>query len=186
MDPDAFVSRCIECLAEGGGAREIAGLTRLALASQREDGQAWGKTEVLYCAANLMVVDLTLPPFATSAVHEHNLWAVVGVSEGCEIDELLEEHDGGLSPTARHQLRADDVLVLQPDCIHFIANPLPTPTRGIHVYGGNLGNVNRRMWDPATGVPRPMDFTVFEDWERALTARSAAKRAIVAPAIRSI
>lgn len=185
IGPDTFVARCIECLADGGGAREIADLTRLALVSQREDRRAWGSTEVLHCCASLMVVDLTLPPFATSAIHEHNMWAVVGVSEGCEVDELLQEGDGGLNPTSRYPLAADEVLVLPPDCIHFIANPLPTPARGIHVYGGNLAKVNRRMWDPVTCVPRPMDFAVFEEWERGLTARSAANGAIVGPAIRS-
>jgi len=182
MTPDEFINRCIECLARGGSAVDIARLTRQALNSQHDRSDLWGKVELLHCSDDLMIVDLTLPPFATSAIHEHKTWAVVGVSEGCEIDELFEEHGARLSRSARHQLRAGDVLELGSDCIHFIANPSASVTRGIHVYGRNLGLTQRRMWHPETGAPQAMDFAVFDEWERMLTARSAVNGAIVAPA----
>jgi len=182
--PDAFVARCIACVEAGGGAEDIARLTRLALVAQREQPEAWGHREVLHAADDLMIVDLTLPPFATSAIHEHGTWAVVGISHGCEIDELLQERDGALESVSRQVLRAGDTLVLAADCIHFIANPDAQPARGIHVYGRNLGLVSRRMWHPSTVAPQPLDFPLFEQWENALTAASARAGAIVAPALR--
>ena len=182
-DPDRFIRRCTECLAEGGGADDIASLLRQALVSQREQPEAWGRRELLHAADDLMIVDLVLPPFATSAIHEHGTWAVVGVSEGCEVDELFTERRGALVPASRHDVHAGDVLVLPPDCIHFIGNPGARPARGLHVYGRHLGLTDRRMWDPQTGAPRPMDFALFEQWEHALTARSEAAGRLVAPAI---
>ena len=182
LSPDDFVARCIDCLKNEGGSNGIAALTRLALVSQRKDPGAWGKKEVVHCADDLMIVDLTLPPFATSAIHEHRTWAVIGISEGCEMDDLLMEQDDGLKWTSRHELRSGDILVLQPDCIHFIGNPSAVPSRGIHVYGKNLASTGRRMWDPETCTPRIMDFAVFEQWEHTLTAKSAAAGRIVAPA----
>jgi len=184
LGPDGFVARCIACVAAGGGAEDIARLTRLALVSQREQPDAWGRREILHVTDNLMIVDLVLPPFATSAIHEHGTWAVVGISHGCEVDELLRERDGALEPTSREVLRSGDTLALAADCIHFIANPDAQPARGLHVYGRNLGQVLRRMWHPATAAPQPMDFPLFEQWEDALTAASAQAGAIVAPAIR--
>jgi len=181
LDPDRFVSRCVECLAAGGGAGDIAALMREALASQREQPEAWGQRELLHAADDLMIVDLVLPPFATSAIHEHRTWAVIGISDGCEVDELFKERQGALEPASRHEVHADDVLVLPPDCIHFIGNPGPRPARGIHVYGRHLGLTDRRMWDPRTGAPRPMDFALFEQWEHGLTARSEAAGRLVAP-----
>lgn len=183
LSPDEFVECCIECLENDGGSGGIAALTRLALRSQREEPAAWGRTEVVHCSDDLMIVDLTLPPFATSAIHEHRTWAVIGISEGREVDDILMERDGGLRWTSRHELRSGDILVLQPDCIHFIGNPLAVPSRGIHVYGRNLGSTDRRMWDPETCMPRTMDFAIFEQWEHTLTARSAAAGFIVAPAL---
>jgi predicted metal-dependent enzyme (double-stranded beta helix superfamily) len=185
MTPNEFITRCTECLAHSGSAVDIALVTRQALVSQRERSDLWGKVELLHCSDDLMIVDLTLPPFATSAIHDHQTWAVVGVSEGCEIDELFEEHSARLRWSARHQLRAGDVLELGSDCIHFIANPLATVTRGIHVYGRDLRLTQRRMWHPETGAPKAMDFAVFEEWERMLTARSAVNGAIVAPTANS-
>lgn len=184
LDPDTFIQRCIDARAAGEGPSGIAALVREALASQREHPAAWGRKELLHAADDLMIVDLTLPPFATSAIHEHLTWAVIGISEGCEVDELLVENGDGLARTSRHELHAGDVLVLPPDCIHFIGNPAATPARGLHVYGRHLGLTERRMWDPVTAQPRRMDFAVFEQWEHQLTARSAAEGRLVAPAWR--
>lgn len=181
--PSQFIKRCLECVADGGNPTEIAKLTREALVAQRANAGAWGKAEVLHCSADLLVVDLTLPPFATSAIHEHNTWAVIGVSEGCEVDEILEERAGRLAWTVRHELRPDGILVLSADCIHFIGNPLPTVTRGIHVYGRNLAMTQRRMWHSETGTPQAMDLKLFEAWEKILSSRSAANSCVVAPAI---
>lgn len=181
--PDEFIKRCVECLSKGGNADDIAELTRQALRWQRESRVGWGKAELLHCSDDLMIVDLTLPPFATSAIHEHKTWAVIGISEGCEVDELFEERDGRLAPTTRHELRPDDVLVLSPDCIHFIGNPMAVVARGIHVYGRNLSMTDRRMWHPETATPQAMDFAEFEQWERALTRRSEAHGLIMAPAV---
>jgi len=140
---------------------------------------------VVHCSDDLMIIDLSLRPFAASAIHEHCTWAVIGISEGCEVDDLLMERDGGLKWMSRHELQSGHILVLQSDCIHFISNPSAVPSRGIHVYGKNLGSTDRRMWDPETCTPRAMDFAVFEQWEHTLTARSAAAGFIVAPAFGS-
>lgn len=182
LGPDAFIARCVECIATGGGAREIARLVRLALVSQGEEPDAWGHRELLHAADDLLIVDLVLPPFATSAIHEHGTWAVVGISQGCEVDELFVERAGGLERSARHELRSGDTLVLEADGIHFIGNPSAQPARGIHVYCRHLGKVERRMWDPRTATPRAMDFAVFEQWEKELTRSSASAGGIVPPA----
>jgi len=182
LGSDAFVARCIECIANGGGAQEIAQLVRFALVSQRDEPDTWGRQELLHAADDLLIVDLVLPPFATSAIHEHGTWAVVGISQGCEVDELFVERAGTLQRRARHELRSGDTLVLEPDGIHFIGNPSAQPARGIHVYGRHLGKVERRMWDPRTAEPRAMDFAQFEQWERELTRVSAQAGTIVPPA----
>ncbi len=185
LTPDDFVEQCIAGLRNDFGLDGIAALTRLALVSQRNDPGAWGGAELIHCSDDLMIVDLTLPAYATSAIHEHCTWAVVGILQGCEMDELLMEHDGSLKWASRHELRAGDILVLPPDSIHFISNPLTEPSRGIHVYGKNLASTDRRMWDPETCTPCAMEFALFEQWERTLTARSAAAGFIVPPAFGS-
>lgn len=183
LDPAQFIAACLARLAQGGGSHQIADLVRQALASQREQPDKWGRSEILHASDDLMIVDLTLPPFATSAVHDHRTWAVIGIADGCEVDQLVTEHDGAFEWGARHALHPGDVLVLEADCIHFIGNPLPRAARGIHVYGKHLGRTERRMWHPETGLVQRMDFGVFEQWEHALTARTAAAGSIVAPAL---
>lgn len=183
LDPAQFVAGCMSCLARGGTPEDIEGLVRQAIASQQARPGAWGRAELLHRADNLFIVNLTLPAFATSALHDHGTWAVIGISEGCEVDELLVDEGSGLRHCGRHELRAGDTLVMQPSTVHYIANPLAQPARGIHVYGRDMVGAPRRMWDPDTGIAQPLEFTAFEAWERRLTARSAAAAVTVSPNI---
>jgi predicted metal-dependent enzyme (double-stranded beta helix superfamily) len=40
------------------------------------------------------------------------------------------------------------------DDVHAVAAVGNEPTVGIHVYGGNIGTIRRRSYDPATGEAR--------------------------------
>ena len=40
------------------------------------------------------------------------------------------------------------------DDVHAVAAVGSEPTVGIHVYGGNIGTISRRSYDPATGEAR--------------------------------
>lgn len=184
LAPDDFTARCLACVSQGGAADAVAALLPLALDSQRQQPGLWGRAEVLHASDDLMIVDLTLPAFGTSAIHDHSTWAVIGISSGCEIDEFFAEQGSGLVRTGRREIHAGEAVVLDPGCIHFIGNPAAEAARGIHVYGKHLGRVERRMWDPQTCEAQRMDVAVFEQWEKGLTARSTAAGGIVGPMVR--
>jgi predicted metal-dependent enzyme (double-stranded beta helix superfamily) len=66
--------------------------------------------------------------------------------------------------------------VLDAATIHAISNPLPTPARGIHVYGKDLVVTKRRMWHPHTGAEMAMHLPTFERWEHELTLAHRTRR----------
>ena len=181
MGPEEFIESCRRCVAQGGGAEEIARLVRPALASQRERPGLWGAEELLYRSDDLLVVDLTMLPFATSAIHDHQTWAVVGVSEGREVEYFYERTGQALARCGEATIHPGEAIVLSADTIHAIANPLATPTRGLHVYGRDLVTAQRRMWDPRSGIEMPFEMKTFEAWEQELREASAAAGRVIPP-----
>lgn len=172
MSPREFVAGCFDLVATGKKPEDIAALMKLALAAQADGGE-WGRDVLLHRAPDLFIVDLTLAPRDRSPIHDHGTWAVIGVSSGCEIERFHVRDGGGLRATNEVALQAGDTIVLAPEAIHAIENPLATPTRGIHVYGRDIAAAgSRRMWHPETGEEHPYDQRTFERWAENLKQRS--------------
>lgn len=170
MTPETFIADCRDCIASGGGPADIAALVRAAMVSQRDDPAWQGRDEFLYRSAALLIVNVTLPPHGATPVHDHGMWAVVGVSSGCELDRFyVRGRDGGLDVVEDITVPAGNAIAMDADAIHAIFNPLPSEMRGIHVYGGDMVSAPRNMWHPQTGDMLPYDGKVFEEWCEALT-----------------
>lgn len=94
-------------------------------------------------------------------VHDHGLWGAVGVLEGSEISTEMvpDPHGGPMRPGRQDRLEAGDVMPLGPPAydIHKTANGRPgAPAITIHLYGGNIGSVERRVYDVATSAATVM------------------------------
>ena len=176
LTPPEFVAACRACVARGEGPDAIAAVMREALQAQSREPDPWRTDELLFRDAGLLVVNLTLPADAQSAIHDHGTWAVVGVSTGREVERFYTQGPGGLEASGEVVLAPGEPLVLAPDTIHDIANPDATEARGLHVYGKDLVTAARRMWDPTTGQPMAFDYATFNAWEQALTAKARAQR----------
>lgn len=110
--------------------------------------------------ATLSVADVTSPPGLRSPAHDHNMWAVIGVYDGQELNKFYRYEDGELHEKGDRLLKAGDVVVLGPEAVHAIANPLPKNSSAIHIYGGDLvTRSNRSMWNPQTEKREDYDIT---------------------------
>ncbi|NGO12574.1 hypothetical protein G5C60_34440 [Streptomyces sp. HC44] len=94
-------------------------------------------------------------------VHEHGTWGVVGIYSGAErefryVKPTAAESGSPLTPAGEHVWERGQVTVCctTDDDVHAVAACGDVPTVGIHVYGGNIGTLNRRSYDPATGAVR--------------------------------
>ncbi|MBR0653717.1 cysteine dioxygenase family protein [Plastoroseomonas arctica] len=90
-------------------------------------------------------------------VHDHGIWGVVGVLEGEEIStEMIPDPGGGpMRPGRQDRLQAGEVMLLGAPAydIHKTANGQPgAPAITIHLYGGNIGSAERRVYDEATSA----------------------------------
>lgn len=88
-------------------------------------------------------------------VHSHETWGVVGIYAGAEQETryLKPTAAGPLTPAGESRWVPGQVTVCctTDDDVHAVAAVGDEPTIGIHVYGGNIGKLRRRSYDPATG-----------------------------------
>jgi 3-mercaptopropionate dioxygenase len=91
-------------------------------------------------------------------VHSHETWGVVGIYAGVEhetryLKPTASTAGAPLTPAGETQWTPGQVTVCctTDDDVHAVAAVGSEATVGIHVYGGNIGTIRRRSYDPATG-----------------------------------
>jgi len=115
---------------------------------------------LLYCdpLERFSVVSFVWGPGQATPIHDHRVWGLIGVLRGAEHSErFARDTDGRLARQGPAiLLRAGDVDAVGPEIgdIHRVSNAVPDAISiSIHVYGGNIGAVERATYD-AQGQPR--------------------------------
>jgi predicted metal-dependent enzyme (double-stranded beta helix superfamily) len=100
-------------------------------------------------------------PGQRTPVHGHETWGVVGIYAGAERElryakPTAAEAGRPLIPAGEHVWERGQVTVCctTDDDVHAVAAVGNVPTVGIHVYGANIGALERRLYDPVTGAVR--------------------------------
>jgi predicted metal-dependent enzyme (double-stranded beta helix superfamily) len=134
----------------------LAGVVRAAVHEKPFAPEA-GSTQLLHSEPGLAVLHTVVNPGFVSPPHEHRTWAVIGVYEGQEDNTFyrLMADSRRIEQTGSRNLKPGEVLTLDPDAIHRIANPLGSKLIALHVYGKNILEIERSAWDLATGEERP-------------------------------
>ena len=113
--------------------------------------------EALYRGEDILVLHGVVPPTpAPVAPHDHRMWAVIGVYQGLEDNELfVRAEGGGLESVDRFTVAAGDVRTLDPSTIHSVQARGDHYLGAIHVYGGDLFGTPRSTW--RDGIESAMD-----------------------------
>jgi len=115
---------------------------------------------LLHCDSRerFSVVSFVWGPGQATPVHDHRVWGLVGVLRGAELNEAYTRDSAGrlLPAGPPERLIAGSVTALSPQIgdVHRVANAeRDRVSISIHVYGGNIGAVERATYD-ALGVPK--------------------------------
>jgi len=106
------------------------------------------------------VVSFVWAPRQRTPIHDHTVWGVVGMLRGRECSQSFLQTDGGIeaAPGSADELCPGEIALVCPwdGDIHEVRNASETETSvSIHVYGANIGVIERSVWDRATGERRP-------------------------------
>jgi 3-mercaptopropionate dioxygenase len=105
----------------------------------------------------LSIVSFVWGPLQNTPVHDHCVWGVVGVLRGEETSKDYQQKEGRLLETGRSVCLPGDILAVSPSIgdIHWVGNESADDYAiSIHTYGGNIGKVQRHVFDPDTGMVR--------------------------------
>jgi predicted metal-dependent enzyme (double-stranded beta helix superfamily) len=123
---------------------------------------------VIFQSPDLTVLKAAVPARFKSPPHNHTMWAVIGVYDGQENNTFYRRSSDGLETAGGRELKVADVLVLGTEAIHAIGNPLEHTSYAIHVYGGDLPNAQRSMWNPFTLKEEPLEYQSMMRYARQL------------------
>jgi len=105
------------------------------------------------------VVSFVWGPGQKTPVHDHTVWALIGMLRGSERSESFEFEASGeaMRSTRIDELHPGTVESLSPTTgdIHRVSNLYADRVSiSVHVYGGNIGRISRHVFDPNTGTPK--------------------------------
>jgi predicted metal-dependent enzyme (double-stranded beta helix superfamily) len=106
----------------------------------------------------LSVVSFVWGPGQKTPVHNHLTWGLVGCLRGRERETAYQKQaDGSYRATGSSLLLPGQVAAVSPRIgdVHEVANDLADqPSISIHVYGRNIGRVERHVFDAASGAEK--------------------------------
>lgn len=109
---------------------------------------------LLHCdpAERFSLVSFVWGPGQRTPVHDHIVWGLIGMLRGAEISTgFARRPDGSLTPSGRPvRLEPGDIDAVAPEIgdIHQVVNAFDDQVSiSIHLYGGNIGAVNRHVFD---------------------------------------
>ncbi len=115
---------------------------------------------LLHCDSRerFSVVSFVWGPGQATPIHDHRVWGLVGVLRGAELSARFARYpDGGLHAVGPiERLEAGEVEAVSPSVgdIHRVSNAFDDRVSiSIHLYGSNIGAVERATYD-AAGTPK--------------------------------
>jgi predicted metal-dependent enzyme (double-stranded beta helix superfamily) len=114
---------------------------------------------LLHCDSleRFSIVAFVWGPGQSTPVHNHTVWGLVGVLRGAETSQSFTIGQDGLIAGETRLLRAGQIAAVSPTIgdIHKVSNAVADAASiSIHVYGGNIGAVERSTFD-AGGRAKP-------------------------------
>ena len=104
------------------------------------------------------VVSFVWGPGQKTPLHNHTVWGMVGQIRGQERSaDYHQQADGSYKADEFTLCKPGQVATVSPNThdIHVVENALSDQTSiSIHVYGGNIGRIERSVFDPTTGTEK--------------------------------
>lgn len=107
--------------------------------------------------ARFSVVSFVWGPGQATPIHDHTVWGLVGMLRGAEIAERFERRGGALRLAGSDRLEAGAVDAVSPRIgdLHRVSNAVADGVSiSIHVYGADIGAVERATYDLAGNARR--------------------------------
>ena len=138
--------------------------------------------QIFYRSPNLLMMRVCFCPGLRTPPHDHATWAAILMLSGSERNILYRRCGRqGLDKTGETLLKPGSIFRMNEDTIHVAECATEEPAIALHVYGGDLDYLPRRMWHPHTLEEFPMKIGHYE--ELSVIASSDAHAPLTAPQV---
>ena len=122
--------------------------------------------QVFYRSPNLTLLKVCFPSGRRTPPHDHGTWAQILLLSGEEKNTLYRRENGSLRKASEVTLTRGTILPMRAEAAHVAECVGAAPAIGLHVYGGDILELPRRMWNPETLEEHPLDWTQYETFAR--------------------
>ena len=130
--------------------------------------------QVFFRSPDLTLLKVCFPAGRRTPPHDHGTWATILLLSGEEKNTLYRVEDGRLRNASEVTIKPGSILGMRADTAHVAECVGNAPTIGLHVYGGDIFELPRRMWHPQTLEEHRLDWTLYENFARSASAAPAA------------
>lgn len=130
--------------------------------------------QVFYRSPGLTLLKVRFPAGRRTPPHDHGTWATILLLSGEERNTLYRCEEGRLRKAGEATLQPGALLSMRADTVHVAESIGTTAAVGLHVYGGDILELPRRMWNPETLEEHPLDWGVYEGFAKAASAARSA------------
>ena len=118
--------------------------------------------QVFYRAPDLTLLKVCFPNGRRTPPHDHGAWATILLLSGEEKNTLYRREGGTLRKAGEATLTSGSILAMREDTVHVAECLSAAPAIGLHVYGGDIFERPRRMWNPESLEEHPLDWQLYE------------------------
>jgi predicted metal-dependent enzyme (double-stranded beta helix superfamily) len=133
--------------------------------------------QIFYRSPNLSLLKVCFPAGRRTPPHDHGTWAMILPLSGEEKNTLYRVEDGKLRRASEVTLKPGSILGMRADAAHVVECVGDAPSIGLHVYGGDILELPRRLWHPQTLAVHRLDWALYEQFARIASEASAAPAA---------
>ena len=166
FDTEQFVNDCRSAMKSDMASLQIQEIMARAVSVPRLALEALGYPtsaghRILYRSQDLTILNVVWGAKMMSVPHDHRTWAVIGIYTGRE-DNIFwrrcsDSVHGRVEALSAKALSEGDVVLLGPETIHSVINPIGRLSAGLHVYGGDFYAIARSEWNPESLLEQPYD-----------------------------
>jgi predicted metal-dependent enzyme (double-stranded beta helix superfamily) len=122
--------------------------------------------QVFYRSPGLTLLKVCFPSGRRTPPHNHGTWATILLLSGEEKNTLYRRENGALRKAGEVTLARGAILPMRAETVHVAECIGDAPAIGLHVYGGDILELPRRMWNPETLEEQALDWTLYESYAR--------------------
>jgi len=174
MKPHELVARCAKAV----DSADPMGSARALLESLRGDvaaieralgfisGVGGNARQVFYRSPDLTLLKVCFPGGRRTPPHDQGTWAAILVLSGEEKNTLYRCESGSLRRASEVTLARGSILTMRAETVHVAECLGSAPVMGLHVYGGDIFELPRRMWNPETLEAHRLEWGLYENFAR--------------------